>query len=92
MGARHVPPRGEEGGEREGGEGKKKGGGGEGRGGEWSDLIELEIVPVAQGKHTTENITFYLGLGYRIEREEDIGEGTIKVDMSKTLRLEPRKA
>ena len=39
----------------------------------------------------TENIAFYRGLGYHVECEEDIGEGTIKVNMSKTLRLEPRK-
>jgi hypothetical protein len=33
----------------------------------------------------TENIEFYLKLGYRVDREEDVGCGTIKVDMSKTL-------
>src|SRR5689334_17882624 len=35
----------------------------------------------------TENIAFYLKLGYRVEREEDVGGGTIKVDMSKSLGL-----
>lgn len=33
----------------------------------------------------TENLTLYLKLGYRIDREEDIGGGTVRVDMSKTL-------
>jgi hypothetical protein len=33
----------------------------------------------------TENIEFYLKLGYRVDREEDVGCGTIKVELSKTL-------
>ena len=33
----------------------------------------------------TENIAFYLKLGYRVDREEDVGDGTIKIDMSKTV-------
>jgi ribosomal protein S18 acetylase RimI-like enzyme len=37
----------------------------------------------------TENIAFYRKLGYRIEREEDVGGGRIKVDMSKTLSHPP---
>jgi ribosomal protein S18 acetylase RimI-like enzyme len=36
-------------------------------------------------KRFTENVEFYLSLGYRVDREEDVGGGTIKVDMSKTL-------
>ena len=41
-------------------------------------------------KRFTENITLYLKLGYRVDREEDVGGGTIKVDMSKTLAVQPR--
>jgi hypothetical protein len=37
----------------------------------------------------TDNIALYRKLGYHIEREEDVGGGTIKVDMSKTLRRQP---
>jgi hypothetical protein len=33
----------------------------------------------------TENIEFYLKLGYRVDREEDVGGGTMNVGMSKTL-------
>src|SRR4051794_18409615 len=33
----------------------------------------------------TSNIAFYLKLGYRVDREEDVGGGTIKVDMSKII-------
>jgi ribosomal protein S18 acetylase RimI-like enzyme len=53
--------------------------------------LGCERVWLYTNQRFTENITFYLRLGYCIEREEDIGEGTIKVDMSKTLRLEHRK-
>ena len=53
--------------------------------------LGYERVWLYTNQRFTENIAFYRGLGYRVEREEDIGEGTIKVDMSKTLRLEPRK-
>jgi hypothetical protein len=35
----------------------------------------------------TENIEFYLKLGYRVNREEDVGCGTIKVDMSRRWGL-----
>ena len=38
-----------------------------------------------------ENIAFYLKLGYRVDREEEVGGGTIKVDMSKSLELQSRK-
>jgi ribosomal protein S18 acetylase RimI-like enzyme len=58
---------------------------------EVASSLGRERVWLYTNQRFTENITFYLGLGYRIEREEDIGDGTIKVDMSKTLRLEPRK-
>jgi len=37
----------------------------------------------------TDNIALYRKLGYHIEREEDVGGGTIKVDMSKTLSRQP---
>ncbi len=33
----------------------------------------------------TENVRLYLKLGYLIDREEDVGGGTVRVDMSKTL-------
>lgn len=33
----------------------------------------------------TQNIQLYLRLGYDVDREEDIGAGTIRVDMSKAL-------
>ena len=39
----------------------------------------------------TQNIALYRKLGYHIEREEDVGGGTIKVDMSKTLSRRPRQ-
>jgi hypothetical protein len=42
-------------------------------------------------KRFTENITWYLKLGYRIDQEEDLGDGTIKVDMSKKLSLNSRQ-
>src|ERR1044071_3215065 len=58
---------------------------------EGASSLGRELVWLYTSQRFTENITFYLGLGYHIEREEDIGDGTIKVDMSKTLRLEPRK-
>lgn len=32
-----------------------------------------------------ENIELYLRLGYSVDREEDIGAGTVRVDMSKML-------
>jgi GNAT superfamily N-acetyltransferase len=34
----------------------------------------------------TENVKLYLKLGYGVDSEEDLGGGTIKVNMSKTLR------
>jgi ribosomal protein S18 acetylase RimI-like enzyme len=36
-------------------------------------------------KRFTESILLYLKLGYGVDREEDLGDGAIKVDMSKTL-------
>jgi ribosomal protein S18 acetylase RimI-like enzyme len=36
-------------------------------------------------KRFTENVKLYLRLGYRVDREEDIGGGSVRVDMSKTL-------
>ena len=53
--------------------------------------LGYERVYLYTNERFTENIIFYHGLGYRVEREEGIGDRTIKVDMSKTLRLEPRK-
>ena len=41
-------------------------------------------------KRFAENITLYLRLGYRVDREEDVGGGTVRVDMSKTLGRRPR--
>ena len=41
-------------------------------------------------KRFTENVALYLKLGYRVDREEDLGGGTIKVDMSKILGPRPR--
>ena len=39
----------------------------------------------------SDNIALYRKLGYHIEREEDVGGGTIKVYMSKTLSRHPRQ-
>lgn len=36
-------------------------------------------------KRFVQNIEFYLSLGYGVDSEEDIGAGTVRVDMSKTL-------
>lgn len=36
-------------------------------------------------KRFTENVRLYLKLGYRVDREEDVGGGTTRVDMSKML-------
>ena len=36
-------------------------------------------------KRFVQNIELYLRLGYRVDREEDIGAGTVRVDMSKVL-------
>jgi GNAT superfamily N-acetyltransferase len=36
-------------------------------------------------KRFTENLKLYHRLGYRVDREDDLGDGTIRVDMSKTL-------
>lgn len=33
----------------------------------------------------SENVRLYLKLRYRIDRQEDVGGGTVRVDMSKTL-------
>ena len=41
-------------------------------------------------KRFSENIKLYLKLGYRVEREEEIGDGTVRIDVSKTLGLQPR--
>ena len=41
-------------------------------------------------KRFTGNVALYLKLGYRVDREEDLGGGTIKVDMSKILGPRPR--
>ena len=34
-----------------------------------------------------ENIALYLRLGYRVDREEDVGGGSVRVDMSKRLDI-----
>ena len=39
----------------------------------------------------TSNLAFYLKLGYRVDREEDLGGGTIKVDMSKIVGRQSSK-
>ncbi|WP_372786560.1 GNAT family N-acetyltransferase [Phenylobacterium sp.] len=36
-------------------------------------------------KRFTENVTLYLRLGYAIDGEEDVGDGAIRLDMSKIL-------
>jgi ribosomal protein S18 acetylase RimI-like enzyme len=36
-------------------------------------------------KRFVENVKLYLSLGYKVDREEDVGGGTIRVDMSKSL-------
>jgi ribosomal protein S18 acetylase RimI-like enzyme len=48
-------------------------------------LLGYDRVWLYTNKRFTENIEFYLKLEYRVDREEDVGCGTIKVDMSKTL-------
>lgn len=40
-------------------------------------------------KRFTENVQLYRRLGYREDGEEDLGAGTIRVDMSKVLRKSP---
>ena len=36
-------------------------------------------------KRFAENVTLYLRLGYRVDREDDVGGETVRVDMSKSL-------
>jgi GNAT superfamily N-acetyltransferase len=44
-----------------------------------------ERLRLYTNKRFTENIRLYLRLGYAAESEEDVGQGTIRVHMSKTL-------
>ncbi|MEI9891900.1 MAG: GNAT family N-acetyltransferase [Caulobacteraceae bacterium] len=44
-----------------------------------------ERIWLYTNKQFTQNITLYLKLGYHVDREEDVGGGTVRVDMSKSL-------
>ena len=42
-------------------------------------------IRVYTNQRFTENVRLYLRLGYQMDREEDVGGGTTRVDMSKSL-------
>ena len=48
-----------------------------------------ERIRLFTNKRFTENVILYRRLGYDVDGEEDLGGGTIRVDMSKTLRKSP---
>ena len=48
-----------------------------------------ERIRLFTNKRFAENVILYRRLGYDVDGEEDLGGGTIRVDMSKTLRKSP---
>ena len=48
-----------------------------------------ERIRLFTNKRFAENVILYRRLGYDVNGEEDLGGGTIRVDMSKTLRKSP---
>lgn len=58
-------------------------------------MAHVETLALSRGCHAVrlytnqrfaENIALYLRLGYRLDGEEDLGGGTVRVDMCKVLR------
>lgn len=53
--------------------------------------LGFDQIRLYTNQQFAENIRLYLSLGYGVDREEDMGGGTIRVDMSKRLAPGPEQ-